>query len=211
MKHAKIKVKNIKYSYLKYQTNANTTSDINNIKYFNFITRDIKNIILIYEGEFTQEITKSVLSMAERNLESVREDESTKKKVFNVMVECLQNICKHADEFYLQEHKLDGAIFMIGSDRNNYFIMSGNYIMNENVESLGDKLNQINNLDKDGLKQLYKEIIINGNLSEKGGAGLGFVDIARKSGNKLDFNFVKVDAKFSFFCLKTNISRSKSE
>lgn len=28
------------------------------------------NVILIYEGDFTQETTKSILTMAERNLES---------------------------------------------------------------------------------------------------------------------------------------------
>ncbi|MCS6832636.1 MAG: DUF6272 family protein, partial [Flammeovirgaceae bacterium] len=58
-----------------------------------------KNLILVYEGEFTQEITKSVLSMAERNMDSHYEESGIKRKVFNVMVECLQNICKHAENF----------------------------------------------------------------------------------------------------------------
>ena len=58
-----------------------------------------KNIILVYEGEFTQEITKSVLSMAEKNMETLNEEVGIKKKVFNVMVECLQNICKHSEEY----------------------------------------------------------------------------------------------------------------
>ena len=49
------------------------------------------NLILIYEGEFTQEITKSVLAMAERNMDSMGEESNIKRKVFNVMVECLQN------------------------------------------------------------------------------------------------------------------------
>ncbi len=29
-----------------------------------------QSLILVYEGEFTQEITKSVLAMAERNMDS---------------------------------------------------------------------------------------------------------------------------------------------
>lgn len=170
-----------------------------------------QKLILVYEGEFTQEITKSVLSMAERNLESLGEEESIKRKVFNVMVECLQNICKHADEAKTTITKDDdGAIFMIGSDAVNYFVMSGNYIKNENVDYLKEKLEQINSLDKDGLKQLYKEILSSTSLSEKGGAGLGFVDIARKSGNKLNFHFEPTSPGFSFFCLKTVISRNKN-
>ena len=46
------------------------------------------HLILVYEGEFTQEITKSVLAMAERNMDSSGEESTTKRKVFNVMVEC---------------------------------------------------------------------------------------------------------------------------
>jgi glycosylphosphatidylinositol transamidase (GPIT) subunit GPI8 len=54
-----------------------------------------QNLILVYQGEFTQETTKSILAMAERNLDSTGEESSIKRKVFNVMVEALQNIVKH--------------------------------------------------------------------------------------------------------------------
>jgi hypothetical protein len=38
------------------------------------------NIILVYEGEFTQEITKSVLAMAERNMDSIGEESGIKSE-----------------------------------------------------------------------------------------------------------------------------------
>ena len=165
-----------------------------------------KNLMLVYEGEFTQEITKSVLSMTERNLDSTGEETSIKRKVFNVMVECLQNICKHADTFeYSREEK--GAVFMIGKEEGNYVITSGNFISNSNIDGLRKKLEHINSLDKDGLKGYYKDLIKNSELSNKGGAGLGFVDIARKSGTKLDFDFEKVNEEYSFFSFTTKISK----
>lgn len=167
-------------------------------------------IILVYEGEFTQEITKSVLAMAERNMESTGEDEPIKRKVFNVMVECLQNICKHSDENPEMYNDNEGAIFMIGNDKTSYSIISGNPILNENIDALKARLEQINSLDKEGLKNLYKEIITTGNLSEKGGAGLGFVDMARKSGNKLIYSFEPIDGNYSFFCLKTIINKDRN-
>lgn len=165
-----------------------------------------RNLILVYEGEFTQEITKSVLSMAERNMDSMGEESSTKRKVFNVMVECLQNIVKHSDE--VQETPKSTAIFMIGKQNDEYIITSGNAMKSENVDTLKEKLENINSLDKDGLKSLYKDIIKTTSISDKGGAGLGFVDMARKSGQKLEFDFQPMENGHTFFSLKTRIPRA---
>lgn len=170
-----------------------------------------KQLVLVYEGEFTQEITKSVLSMAERNLESTGEEEGIKRKVFNVMVECLQNICKHTDQYEKQNQVKDSAIFIIGKEEGDYNIISGNSIENQNIPNLESKLKLINSLDKDGLKSLYKEIISNTELSDKGGAGLGFVDMARKSGQKLGFSFHAIDNEYSFFVLKVVIGKDKEK
>lgn len=166
-----------------------------------------RKLILTYQGEFTQEITKSVLTMAERNLESRGEASTVKRKVFNVMVECLQNIVKHS---YKGENILDKAIFIIGEYEDTYEIATGNFIKTDETDSLKSKLEEVNNLDKDGLKSLYKEIIKDkAGLSERGGAGLGLVDMARKSGHKIEFSFNKFDETHSFFSLKTKITRSK--
>ncbi len=166
------------------------------------------NIILVYEGEFTQEITKSVLAMAERNMDSMGEESGIKRKVFNVMVECLQNIVKHGDEYFTGEKKINTAIFMIGKHEESYIITSGNPVKDERVEFLKNKLDKINSLDKEGLKALYKEIIKSGSgLTNKGGAGLGFVDMARKSGQPLEYDFEPLGDGHSFFSLKTTVPR----
>ncbi|MEL7005458.1 MAG: SiaB family protein kinase, partial [Bacteroidota bacterium] len=114
------------------------------------------NLILVYEGEFTQEITKSVLAMAERNMDSSGEESSIKRKVFNVMVECLQNIVKHADDV----EKNNSAVFMVGKHENEYIIISGNAIVDDHIPALKEKIDKINSLDKDGLKSLYKDISV---------------------------------------------------
>lgn len=166
-----------------------------------------QNLILVYQGDFTQESTKSILSMAERNLDSSGEDSSIKRKVFNVMVEALQNIVKHSDELVDGQVRSHAAIFLIGKETNRYSIMSGNPIQKSNVEKLRKTLEHINGLDKDGLKELYKDIIKNTTISEKGGAGLGFVDMARKSGGKLEFEFPAMNDEYCFFSLKVNVPR----
>jgi hypothetical protein len=170
-----------------------------------------QKLILVYEGDFTQETTKSILSMAERNLDSSGEDSTIKRKVFNVMVESLQNIVKHSSERGMKAGSLvsSSAIFMISKEANRYSIMTGNPILKADVDGLTKNLQNLNDLDKEGLKELYKSIIKNTQISEKGGAGLGFVDMARKSGEKLEFQFPEMDADYAFFCLKVNVSRDK--
>jgi hypothetical protein len=164
-------------------------------------------IMLVYQGEFTQEIAKSVLAMTERNLDNFNEDQTTKRKIFNVMVECLQNICKHSEN---SVPELKEAIFMIGLDNDYYFITTGNHIANENVIGLKTKLEEINTLDKDGLKQLHKSIVSGSQaLSDKGGAGLGLIDVARKSGEKLIFDFTPAQNDTSFYSLLIKISKNK--
>lgn len=166
-----------------------------------------QKLILVYQGDFTQESTKSILAMAERNLDSSGEEGNIKRKVFNVMVEALQNIVKHSDELVDGQMRSHAAIFLIGKEANRYTIMSGNPIRKSNVAGLEQKLNHINSLDKEGLKELYKEIIKNTTISEKGGAGLGFVDMARKSGEKLAFDFPEMSAEYCFFCLTVHVPR----
>jgi Family of unknown function (DUF6272) len=176
-------------------------------------TMVIRNLILVYEGEFTQEITKSVLAMAERNMDAIGEDSAIKRKVFNVMVECLQNIVKHSDEIDDPSYvSRNSAIFMIGKQEDKYIITSGNPVGNDKIPILHKKLDYINSLDKEGLKNYYKEVIKNNKgLSEKGGAGLGFIDMARKSGQKLQFDFEPINDGISFFSLKTVIRRNASD
>lgn len=176
-----------------------------------------KKITLAYEGEVTQEITKAFTSMTERNLDKVEENGKIKKKVYHVMVECLQNISKHADDDSetasnnLDEGLAKTGLFLIGSDHNEYFITSGNGIANENIPSLKEMIDNINSLNQDELKQLHKEKMRETAISDKGGAGLGFIDIARKTGNPLEYHFEPIDDKNSFFLLKTSIKRNSAE
>jgi hypothetical protein len=170
-----------------------------------------QKLILVYQGDFTQETTKSILAMAERNIDSSGEESNIKRKVFNVMVESLQNIVKHSDELVDGQTRSHAAIFLIGREANRYTIMSGNPIRKTNIPKLKDSLEKINALDKDGLKELYKEIIKNTTISEKGGAGLGFVDMARKSGGKLEFEFPEMSPEYCFFSLKVNVPREAAE
>jgi hypothetical protein len=178
---------------------------------FDFYNRmRINQINLIYEGEITHEITKAFTALTEENMNKDAEPNSVQMKVFHIIVESLQNISKHAES--LNESSADDlrgvGTFLIAKSDKDYFIIAGNIIDNDKKAVIKDLLDKINSLDKDGLKLLHKEQMKKGRMSEKGGAGLGFIDIARKSGNKLDYEFKDINGKSTFFIINTKVSRN---
>ncbi len=190
----------------------NNTSESNNnllqsVFEFHRVMQE-RRYILVYEGEVNQDITKAFAAMTEHRLEKEQEERKVKKKVFNVMVECLQNIAKHSDHAANRDNKgVGNGIFIVGSEGDDYVIITGNPILNDRIENVKPLLDRVNELDRDGVKELYKEAIKASKISDKGGAGLGFIDIAKKTGSKLIYGFEPIDDDTSFFLLKTNIKR----
>ncbi|MBX7124543.1 MAG: SiaB family protein kinase [Cyclobacteriaceae bacterium] len=165
-----------------------------------------EHLILAYEGDVTHDTVKSILSMAERNLDAAGEVSSCKRKVFNVMVECLQNMVRHLDPLPGSDASQSG-LFAISRQPEHYRIMSGNPILSARRTALEEKLQHVNSLSPDALRSLYKEIIRHTELSAKGGAGLGFVDMIRKSGHPLEFAFSPLDTTRDFFSLMVRVPR----
>ena len=86
-----------------------------------------------------------------------------------------------------------------------YSIITGNFVEGNEVNQLQNRLEEINSMNKDEIKELYKSVLANGEMSEKGGGGLGMIDIARKSGEKLDFGFIPFGENKSFFSLNVKV------
>ncbi len=167
-------------------------------------------ITLVYEGEITHQITKAFTSLTESNMEKDDEAGTVQRKVFHVMVECLQNISKHADDFTSNEYLFSGrGIFLVSKNEDEYSVTTGNAVENDRIEELTEMLESINKMDKEELKQLYKTQMKEGRLSDKGGAGLGFIDIKRKTGKELEYHFLPISDDTSFFLLTSTISRTE--
>ncbi len=162
-------------------------------------------VSLVYLGEFNHEITKMFTSMAEDDLERQSTTMSVKRRVYHVMVETLQNMNRHSDEITKDEN-IGKGLFMIGKRNDSYFVITSNRVTLDNKEKLEGALTQINTATKEELKEMYKKQIKGGKLSEKGGAGLGLIDIARKTTGRLDYHFIPYDAEEYLFILNVEIN-----
>lgn len=183
---------------------------LNNI-YELYKTMERDHTMLSFKGVITPDLLSSVLQIMESKLNHVEKSNKTKKKVYNVLVECLQNLYHHNEHLDEDEEGINllfskSALLMISKNEEHYEVKTGNYILKEKTKELKSKLDDINGLNKEELRSLYKSVLNEGELSEKGTAGLGMIDIARKSGNKLEYNFLPVDKKYDFFCLNVKIN-----
>ena len=160
----------------------------------------------IYHGQFTQTITDLIIMLAETSMNRFGESAKIKKRVFSIMVESLQNITRHQDD--TGEHQ---GFFAIEQKDGYYFVTTVNLIFNENIEHLDGLLKKIQSLPSEELKQYYKTVLIENEISTKGGAGLGLIEIARKSNNKVSYHFHRINDECSYFYFHTCISPVENE
>ncbi len=171
------------------------------------------NVVLSFKGSITSDMINNVLDSVESKLTEANEDPKIRKKMYNILVESLQNLYHHIDDLpeeFRNEVDNKFGILVIVKENSDYKITTGNFIASDKIKYLKDKIDKINSLSRDELKDMYKFILNHQKLSSKGGGGLGLVDIARKTGNKLNYMFQNFNNDYYFFNLDIRIAKEKS-
>ncbi|MFL2571239.1 MAG: SiaB family protein kinase [Parvicellaceae bacterium] len=156
---------------------------------------------IYYKGKHSDSFSEFIISLADH--ESNKE---IKKKLSFLMIEVFQNIVRHSEED--QEEKND--CFGIRNTEEAVHIFSSNKITQTAYNFLNNKLAEINSLDQNQLKEIYRDVLKNGVLNEKGGAGLGLIEMARKSNNPIQKKFEKINTNTYQFNYQVDISTQKN-
>ncbi len=166
-------------------------------------------VMLSFKGALAPDLITALLGLVERKMELIESDHRVRKRVFNVVMECLQNLYHHtntaSDQGLLDTEAAQGVVVIAQSEKG-YSVLTGNYMAESDVSGLRAQLDHVNTLGPDGLRDLYKQKLANGRYSPSGGGGLGIIDIARRSGQKLEYGFVPHDAQRTFFSLNVNVT-----
>lgn len=164
------------------------------------------SIILSFKGDITPDLLTSVFRIMETRLENEANEPQLKKKFYHILIECLQNLYHHNETMPHDDDSTGSSIFMIGRGENNSFrIITGNYILSSNSSDLKAKIDKVNGMNAEQLRAYYLDKLNTTELSDKGGAGLGMIDIARKSGHKIEYDFQTISEKYSFFSLVVTV------
>jgi len=178
-----------------------------NYIYDRYTNLQIKDITLLFEGQITHQVMKALTNLVEEQLDEV-EDDRVLRRVYHVMVESLQNINRHAEAYEYRGAPYPGmGLVLVAKNKQRFQVTTGNIIERAHADDIAKFLGKLNTMGSDDLDDLYKKQMREGIVSPKGGAGLGFIDIRRKTGNHLDYSFVNIDDETTFFIFTSTISR----
>jgi hypothetical protein len=160
-------------------------------------------LCLLYRGDFVDEITVRLIDLSDLQFTGLADRLNMRKKVAFLMAECFQNVIRHSEisplEVGLPEYS---GFFMTRNISGEYYIASGNLIESQYITNLRSKIENINKLSPAELKDLYMKVLGTDEINSKGGAGLGLIEMARKSGRKLESFFRKINEKLAFFYIQ---------
>lgn len=160
------------------------------------------SLIYSFQGISSQLAMEEVFLDIEQALMYNTKVKIIRKRIFNVLVELIQNIYKYSASLPVSDKNV---LIIIQETIDGYEIISGNYLESKFINMLRARANMINYLKSGQIDELYLQILQSGMVTEQQGAGLGFIDVARKSKSKLMYQFNEIDDTYSFFTLKTII------
>lgn len=160
-----------------------------------------ERLMFVYRGVVTNENSASLLMLLEKEMETSEFSFIGRKRLFMFVLESLQNVSRHSDRYHFGEMSL----VVYSKTGNGYTVTTGNVIETERIGNLKEKLDEINNLEAGEIRSVYRNMLSHAEFSSKGGAGLGLIEMAKKTGNKLDYDFIRLDDKFSYFILSKTV------
>ncbi len=164
-----------------------------------------KDILMAFTGHFDHLVTTSLLKNIKSKLGELQTATGIDKKVYNILVESIENISKYSSKAV--EHK-DKAMLLLCKSDNKFTIITGNHILNKDIPALKMKLDKVSRLTLEELKKLYREQMLSKRIDENS-AGLGLIDISIKSENQIRYEFKPITEHASFYLFQTEINIQK--
>ncbi len=134
------------------------------------------DVLIQHEGPVDHAVVEDLLARTERICLDDGAPVAVRKRLFNVLVEALENLHHHARE----DHRAAAWASLLCSP-GAYHVLIGNPAPLTTATLLEHRLGVINEMDEDDLKQHYMLLLSNDGRTERGGAGLGLLTMARKS------------------------------
>jgi len=152
--------------------------------------------IMQYVGHLDEPFANALTSRLEKTLSSKLDNKLVRKRFFNAYIEAIQNIRLHGIKDG-DNHVHAGLIIYLKSQKLCADFL--NIVSRKQADHLTAKYNEINSFSKEELKKHYLDIMLHGEISLKGGGGLGIITIVMKTQNPSKIEVIKLNNDFMIF------------
>lgn len=170
-----------------------------------------EGILFCYSGPTTQTLMEGIGDLLKQRMAVEEAPMPVTSTIFAIFIEQMQNVLHYSAEVIppadvVGEVEMRHGVVVVGREgdrERRFFVLCGNYIKKSKGRNLADKLDAMRGLNKEELKRLYKEMRRKEPESEDSkGAGLGFLEMARKASRPLDYCIADISDDISFFSVK---------
>ena len=146
-----------------------------------------EDTLFSYKGSFGSEEVTKILVKVEAIIEDKGIPLKERKKILNILIELVQNLYHHGKRFDDDDGTKSYGIIIFNCSDGRAEILSANFITNEKLKVFTNYIDHTNSLGREELNVLYRKVLSNNKFSDRGGGGLGIINMIRKSGNALEY------------------------
>lgn len=163
------------------------------------------HILLCFNGPTSRSLIEEIGNALKIYLHADNAQPSAVMDVFSVYVEMTQNIRHYAESSDYNDLDSSATILVARDDDGRYVIQAGNLVEKQTGDALMFRIDALAQMNKDQLKAAYKSQLRQPRDENGTGAGLGLIDMSRKSFVPLSASLTPVSECRCFFSLRAII------
>ncbi len=167
---------------------------------------DAARILFAFKGTISQ----AMLTQLAVVLKQQAQEEPQIQILFGIFVELTQNVRHYSAEQSLdaQGQPYGVGVITVSEEKNVYSISSGNAVTRETASRLVQQCNELNAMDKSAQNKFYKIRLLEDPPEGSKGAGVGLIEMARRSDYPLEFFVRDYKNDLQFFILNARVNKS---
>ena len=165
-------------------------------------SRDGAVLVLSHHGALDAAGSEQAIERAESFSRDAGDATSVRKRLVNLLVEALGNLVRHVDEEGRPSVKVE-----VWQEQDHYRMLFCNDVPVTTAALLVHRIELLNEMDEEALKAHYTMLLANEGRTERGGAGLGLVTMARRSARPMHATACTRAEGRAYLCLELALER----
>ena len=165
-----------------------------------------QQILICFNGPISTTLIGEIGSALKEHIESNHAPELEVMDVFSVYIEMSQNIRNYSTSRGFSDADSSATVVISAAEAGHYAVCAGNLVQMEDGQALIQRIHELADCDKAQLKLLYKQQLRRPHAQTPGqGAGLGLIEIARRSSQPMEASLDPLEPGRAFFSLRAII------